>query len=410
MKKLMILGAGIYQVPLILQAKSMGLYTIAVSCAGDYPGFALADRCYTIDTTDRDAVLKAAAAEQISGICTSGTDVAISTLGYVCDRLNLCGPSAAAAGRATNKYEMKQAFLRAGVSTPASYRASSLEEAYACAERIGYPLMTKAVDSSGSRGVIKVTSPESLPSAVEASLSVSRQPYILVEQFIDGHEIGVDGFWLDGELPLFLPHEKYVCFRKGTGIPAGHRFPWNGPSDTLAALKMEIERALRALGVDHCAFNSDVLIAEGRPWILELGARAGATCIPELASLYCGYSYYEQIIRCALGESPAFPEPDKTPCMARLLFSSRDGIVTSIDETIIRRLRGDGVLVSLDVHKGDRVFVPQNGTHRIGQVILLGNDEPALAQAAERACSAISVDGHSLGKEMHAASTAGRDA
>ena len=41
-KKLMILGAGIYQVPLIKKAKEMGLETLVVSIKGNYPGIALA--------------------------------------------------------------------------------------------------------------------------------------------------------------------------------------------------------------------------------------------------------------------------------------------------------------------------------------------------------------------------------
>ena len=47
MKKVMILGAGTYQVPLIKKAKEMGLYTIVVSIKGNYPGFSIADEmCY----------------------------------------------------------------------------------------------------------------------------------------------------------------------------------------------------------------------------------------------------------------------------------------------------------------------------------------------------------------------------
>ena len=52
MKKIMILGAGIYQVPLIETAKRMGLYTIVVSIPGNYPGFALADKVYYENTVD----------------------------------------------------------------------------------------------------------------------------------------------------------------------------------------------------------------------------------------------------------------------------------------------------------------------------------------------------------------------
>ena len=57
MTKIMILGAGIYQVPLIETAKKMGLYTIVVSIPGNYPGFALADKVYYENTVDEDKIL-----------------------------------------------------------------------------------------------------------------------------------------------------------------------------------------------------------------------------------------------------------------------------------------------------------------------------------------------------------------
>ena len=53
MKKLMIMGASIYQVPLIKAAKRMGIHTIAVSIPGNYPGFAVADEICHINTQAR---------------------------------------------------------------------------------------------------------------------------------------------------------------------------------------------------------------------------------------------------------------------------------------------------------------------------------------------------------------------
>ena len=70
MKKLMIMGAGIYQVPLIKTAKEMGIHTIAVSIPGNYPGFAWADEVLHINTVDSEAVLAAAKERGIDGICT----------------------------------------------------------------------------------------------------------------------------------------------------------------------------------------------------------------------------------------------------------------------------------------------------------------------------------------------------
>ena len=103
MKKLMILGAGVYQVPLIKQAKKMGIYTIVVSIKGKYPGFSLADKVYYEDITNYKKILEIAKAEKIDGIMTAGTDVAVITIGYVCDKLHLKGLSMKSAERATNK-------------------------------------------------------------------------------------------------------------------------------------------------------------------------------------------------------------------------------------------------------------------------------------------------------------------
>ena len=68
MKKILILGAGIYQVPLIKTAKRMGLYTIVASIPGNYPGFELADKVYYENTTDYKRILSIARKEKIDGI------------------------------------------------------------------------------------------------------------------------------------------------------------------------------------------------------------------------------------------------------------------------------------------------------------------------------------------------------
>ena len=127
MKKLMIMGAGIYQVPLIKKAKEMGIYTIAVSIPGKYPGFAVADEVCHINTVDYDAVLKVAREKQVDGIVTAGTDVAVITIGKVCDELGLCGLSFEAAKIASDKMLMKECYEANGVRT-ARFRKVHFED------------------------------------------------------------------------------------------------------------------------------------------------------------------------------------------------------------------------------------------------------------------------------------------
>ena len=59
----MILGAGIGQIPFINLLKERGCYVIAVSVKGNYPGFEIADKCYYVDTRDKEAILEIAREE-----------------------------------------------------------------------------------------------------------------------------------------------------------------------------------------------------------------------------------------------------------------------------------------------------------------------------------------------------------
>jgi len=116
-KRLMILGAGTYQVPLIKKAKDKGLTVIVVSPNGNYPGIKLADIHIDIDTTDEENIIKAAVKYKISGITTTGTDVCVPSLGRVVDELGLAGTGYEAACKSMDKILMKQAFVEYNVLT-----------------------------------------------------------------------------------------------------------------------------------------------------------------------------------------------------------------------------------------------------------------------------------------------------
>ena len=83
--------------PLIKTAKRLGIYTIVSSIYGNYPGFELADKVYYENTVDYRKILSIARHEQVDGIVTAGTDVAVITIGKVCDALGLKGLSFEAA-------------------------------------------------------------------------------------------------------------------------------------------------------------------------------------------------------------------------------------------------------------------------------------------------------------------------
>lgn len=390
MKKIMILGAGIYQVPLIRTAKRLGIYTIVVSIPGNYPGFEIADKIYYENTTDYDKVLEIARAEKIDGIVTAGTDVAVITIGKVCDEMGLAGLSFDAAQIAANKLLMKTKYEEHGVRT-AKFREIPLD-ANDVAQRVSelnFPLIFKSVDSSGSRGIVRVDSEAEFDAAIQNVRENTRSDYYIVEEFIEGEEFGAQAFVYRGEVVFILPHGDYV-FHGDTGVPIGHFAPYDLDASVIADAKEQLTAAIQAMGLNNCAINADFILKDNKTYVLEIGGRSGATCLAELVSIYYGFDYYEKILRSALGEDISFEcENCAVPNASMLLMSDKDGAIESQtdgnpkDERIVE--------VQFDYKPGDSVHKFHVGPHRIGHVITKGETLDEAVEVLHAALEKITI-------------------
>ena len=143
----MVLGAGLYQVPLITTAQKQGIYTIAVSPDGDYPGLKVADKTYLYDVRDEESILRAAQEENIDGIVTDQTDIAVRTVAYVANNMGLPGIDYECAKRFTDKYLMRERCEELGLPTIKHRIVSSEAEAEAFLNETGTDAIIKPVDN-----------------------------------------------------------------------------------------------------------------------------------------------------------------------------------------------------------------------------------------------------------------------
>lgn len=391
MKKIMILGAGIYQVPLIKTAKRLGITSVVVSIPGNYPGFELADKVYYENTTDYETILKIAKEEQIDGIVTAGTDVAVITIGKVCDELGLCGLTFDAAKIAADKLLMKTSYEEHSVRT-ARFRKIPLNETDVSSHlsALTFPLIFKSVDSSGSRGIVKVNSEADFDSAIQSVKENTKSDYYIVEEFIDGEEFGAQAFVYQGKVAFILPHGDEV-FKGDTGVPVGHYAPYELEPSILEDAREQLTAAIHAMGLNNCAINADFILKDGKTYVLEIGGRSGATCLAELVSIYYGFDYYEKILRCALGEDVTF-ECDRSavPNASRLLMS-RDaaGVIKSQTDHNPKNL--DIFEIQFDYKVGDRVRKFHVGPDRIGHVVTKGETLKQAQETLEKAYNNIEI-------------------
>ena len=386
-KTIMILGAGRGQVGLYKAARAMGYRSLAVSIKGNYPGFALADEIEYTDVTDKYAVLETAKKHNVDAVVTACVDITVPALGYVCDNLGLSGITYEAAVVSTNKLLMKTEFEKYGVRTARFVKLRPGEDPDERCSGLDYPLIVKAVDLAGSRGINIVMKGDSLSEAVKRTMAETHVDYCIVEEYLEGgYEFSATAFVADGEILFILPMGD-VRYGEHDEIPAGHYLPFEMEDDQLEDFNLQMTHGIRALGLDNCAVNCELMLVNGKVYILEMTGRLGANCIPELTSIYIGYDINRMIIETALGDRSFIPkiapeEIPRTPCYARMVVSDKSGTLKSI--TIDNELDADILMFS---SIGDQVRAFSCTNDCVGQLVTSGK---TLEEAKEKADSANS--------------------
>lgn len=395
MQRVMILGAGAAQVPLIRTARAMGYETVVATIPGPYPGIEEADIVSYTDITDCEAI--AAAAEKF-GVCAVSTcclETGLKALAYACEKLNLPGVTPAAAEISVNKLVMKQVFQDKDVLSAKFRLLKTHEELDEAISEIGLPIVVKAVDLQGSKGVYVVNTAEEAHEALTMCLSLTREDYCLAEEFIAGRSFCAEAFVQNGHIFFVLPDGNITISNPGRpNIPIGHYAPFDCAPEIHDRICAEVRKAIVACGIDNCAVNMDLVLRDGEPYIIELTARAGATCLSELISIYYGVDYYRMILMASLGQDvrPLFESrrPGYQPTAASMITSRKTGTIRSIK---MPKPLSDSVFdMHLIVQEGDTIRSFSDAGDRIGQIIVSGDSVPACMELIDSTLAQLQIE------------------
>jgi biotin carboxylase len=264
---------------------------------------------------------------------------------------------------------------------------TSFDELQTAYDQFEKPVILKAVDTSGSRGIIRVDAAKDLVYAYEYVRKATRQEYFLIEEFISGVEFGAQAAVIDGELQFVMPHGD-ILYHGKTDVPIGHYVPYELTSKVEEMIQTQLEKSIRALGLKTCAINADFILHDDQVYVLEIGARAGATCLPELVSTHYEIDYYAYILNMSLGISPAVQFTPKDPCGNLLITSDQGGVLDRID---VDGNDLDLIEVVKDYDHGARIPAFRLGPDRLGHVVLKASDNRKLLGDLEKLESKIHV-------------------
>lgn len=300
MKKLLILGAGQMQVSIIALAKKLGYCTVVADYDPKAPGFKYADVVSTISTIDKEAVLKLAQEENVDGLLTT-SDYPVRVVSYVGEKLGLPAMTQRVAQVCTNKYEQRQLFKESGVNTPFFIQCNQDSD---LSVLTAFPYIVKPVDSSASRGVEEVHNASQLKEAVKNACDQSRTGNAIVESFIGGKEFSVETLTQGGVTNIIQITEKLTRGEEqGYFVEDTHIEPARISEDEADAIRSEVIKATKAVGVDNCPTHTEIKLWDGRPYIIEMACRLGGDYITsDLVPLSTGISMMENLIKLSVGE------------------------------------------------------------------------------------------------------------
>lgn len=395
MKKLMVLAAGLLQIPVIKKAREMGVLVIAVDDDPNAPGMSLADKAIVPDgLMDEEKMLAIATKEKVDGVIHPCSEVAMSVMGRINDELHLSGISREMAIRATNKHLMREAFEKYGAPSPKSILTKNEEDAWQIfSDQFATSAILKPSRNSGSRGIAKVEKDLTKDAFIELyrrALCESRDHQVLIEQFIEGPEFSVEVIVWQGE-----PYVLAVTDKKTTEAPyfveLGHNQPSMFSEDIQQKLKEGAIAGVKALGLSNCAAHCELKVQDGNAYLMEIGARMGGDFIStELTHLSTGIDMVAATINVVLGIKPNLQPIETKHGVCIRYFTPKPGKLIGIEgENVLK----DPHVYDAEIyyHVGDMIPEVKSSLDRSGHVIVTDVDALSAIKRAESIISNVKL-------------------
>ncbi|OKK06180.1 hypothetical protein AMK26_08940 [Streptomyces sp. CB03234] len=353
--------------------------------------------CDPADSTAVLAELSAAGVDRLDGVFSLGADnpPVISVLAH---RFGCPGLPLETALNCTLK-DRRLAILReAGLDLPRFATAESVAEALRAVAEVGLPAVLKPSDQTGSLGVMKVESPETVRETAAEALRLSPVGRIVVEEFLEGTEHTLAAFMVDGELHRFgFADREYG--RKEEFAPyffeGGDTLPSRLTPEQIDEVTDTVRRGARALRLDPAVINTDILrTRDGRVVLLEITGRlTGARIATEVMRLATGVDPLPNVVRLALGRPLELSELRATRDRAAVqrFLPADGGVVEWVGDPrdVARRVGVHDVFWGIELEPGTVVPPYRGGADVLAGVIAYA-DEPAEAEAiAERTLRAL---------------------
>lgn len=373
------------------------------------------DRCHKLDDPWGDraipvhfespdaaayAVLEAMRGQNVDGILALGDRPAVAT-SYVARGLGILHNHPAAVEACRSKLRMREVFREAGLRVPWFRSISLTPMPEPSLLGIVYPCVAKPLSLSASQGVVRANSREQFMAAAtrirrlleSPEIRATREPnldQILVEGYIPGREVAVEGLLTDGQLRVLAIFDKPDPLEG----PYFEETIYVTPSRLTDSEQREIERcavdAVRALGLSQGPVHAEFRVNEDGVWPLEVAPRPiGGLCAralrfaPDAASQTIGLE--ELLLRHALGLPGSGWPREQAASGVMMIPVPKSGVLEKIEgEATARSVPGITALeITARLH--DYIAAWPEGSSYLGFLFATGTSAAEVEEAIRKA-------------------------
>ncbi|MGH2849104.1 MAG: ATP-grasp domain-containing protein [Solirubrobacteraceae bacterium] len=338
---LLILPSATYRAPdFIAAARELGVAVTVASDRAAAMSVAMGNRALTLHSSDAREAAEAivARARETPFAAIVGVDEeGVMAAALAAERLGLRHNPPLAVERTRDKAAMRRALADADVPQPRFVVLTADSDPRAAAGEIGFPCVIKPLSLSGSRGVIRAEDPDQADTAaarvrrILAATHPTVDPTLLIESYLPGVEVAVEGLLHDGQLQLLAIFDKPDALEGPYFEETLYVTPSRLPADVTAEIERTTAQAARALGLREGPIHAELRVDGNHVSVLELAARSiGGLCSRALR-FGVGVSLEQLILRHALGREMQDLAPETAAAGVMMLPIRRAGKLLAVD-------------------------------------------------------------------------------
>jgi biotin carboxylase len=394
--KVLVINLGWEQESLVREVARQGYEVIGVHYNDEWNRDLLVSRVEILDVRDYGAILELARHVKPDAVISDQCDYSLFSTAVVAEALGLPGPRIEQAMLTTNKWLQRRRASKSGLKQPQYRLCTSPEEAMTAANELGFPVVIKPVDNRGSFGVNRVDEPEQLKRAYLDALVNSHSRYVLVEQFIGGVHITIDGYCFPeaGHQSLALATKRMLGGERQVAMDIV--YPGELSEKVMKAAFSNNQDVVSVMGLDYGMTHAEYMIDDaGEIYLIEIANRGGGVFTSSaIVPAVSGIDLTRQLVFDATrsGTDMYSTGANTTKSSAILSFVSfSPGSVKSISG-VEAALRVPGVLACrLSISVGDEIEDVTTDADRHGFIITSAGTMEAARAAIDDARKCIQI-------------------